>query len=164
MLFQIFSHTPIWVFVLFFVLLGMGIQQGRDRNVSGKIVFILPACMILFSCFGLISSTGASGYSLAIWIGSVLGVASLGWRFDAADVRYHSNVYSIPGSWLPLMLMMGIFFTKYAVGVMSALRPEMIEQLWFIYSISFIYGIFSGAFAARAIWIWKSGRRLTLTS
>jgi hypothetical protein len=59
--------------------------------------------------------------------------------------------YKIIGSWVPLTLMMAIFFTKYVIGVLSALNPTLLENTIVIYSCSFIYGVFSGIFVARAL-------------
>ena len=44
-----------------------------------------------------------------------------GTRYDAAERRIHQ-----PGSFVPLALMMGIFFTKYGVGVSLAMHPALV--------------------------------------
>ena len=64
-----------------------------------------------------------------------------------------------PGSAVPLALMMGIFFTKYAVGVLLAMHPELRHQMGFALGISALYGGFSGIFAARALRLWTLALR-----
>jgi hypothetical protein len=66
--------------------------------------------------------------------------------------------FSVPGSWLPLALMMAIFFTKYAVGVILARKLQISGELAFIGSISLIYGLLSGVFLARAVAILRTAR------
>lgn len=62
---QILSHTPIWVFALFFVLLGFGLQQTRTRSVSIVPALQLPAGMIAYSLAGINSSFGLRTIPLA---------------------------------------------------------------------------------------------------
>jgi hypothetical protein len=56
---------------------------------------------------------------------------------------------------VPLLLMMGIFFTKYGVGVTLALHPGMRHDASFALAIPVLYGVFSGVFAGRAVRLWK---------
>jgi len=51
--------------------------------------------------------------------------------------------------------MMGIFFTKYVVGVLLAMHPELGHQATFEIGISALYGAFTGIFAGRAIRLWR---------
>jgi hypothetical protein len=43
---QILSHTPIWVYALFFVLLVFGLMQTRTRTVRKIFALLLPVGMI----------------------------------------------------------------------------------------------------------------------
>lgn len=51
--------------------------------------------------------------------------------------------------------MMGIFFTKYVVGVALVMHPELRHDSVFAVAIPVLYGAFSGVFAARALRLWK---------
>jgi len=51
--------------------------------------------------------------------------------------------------------MMGIFFTKYAVGVTLALQPALARDLPVALALSAVYGAFSGVFLARAARLWR---------
>ena len=52
MIVQILSHTPIWVYALFFVLLAFGLIQTRTRTVRKMPALLLPAGMTALSLFG----------------------------------------------------------------------------------------------------------------
>lgn len=52
---QILSHTPAWVFVLFFVLLVFGLMQTRTRKVRRIPALLLPAGMIALSLAGIMA-------------------------------------------------------------------------------------------------------------
>lgn len=156
---QIIQNTPIWVFVLFFVLLGLGVIQIRDRTVGKVGVTILPCVLVCLSFYGVISAFGpiyggmlswSIGLVVAIWIGYKLALPK--------GVAYlkESGSFSVPGSWIPLALMMAIFFTKYVVGVLIAMQVAVIREIEFIVVVSCLYGCFSGLFFSRLLVIRKS--------
>jgi hypothetical protein len=55
--------------------------------------------------------------------------------------------------------MMGIFFTKYAVGATLAMHPEIRHDAAFALAVPLMYGLFSGIFAGRALRLWKLAMR-----
>ncbi|KWT72441.1 DUF6622 family protein [Variovorax sp. WDL1] len=158
MLTQILAHTPRWVFVLFALLVWLGLKQLRAGTVSLARVTLLPIAMIGLSFYGMLSTFGDSPAALLGWAGAAttLLLAVQRWplpasaRFDAATRTFH-----LPGSAAPLALMMGIFFTKYAVGVLLAMHPELARHAGFALGIGSLYGTFSGIFSARALRLWK---------
>lgn len=158
MLIEIVTHTPPWVFVLFFALLGLGWFQSKGRSVSRGKLLMLPVAMIALSFYGVLSAFGPVPAGLAFWgMGAAIS-AGLGARLAAprgASFSAETRLFFVPGSWLPLALMMAIFFTKYAVGVVLARQLPIAGESAFVGSISLCYGLFSGAFLARAIVIWR---------
>ena len=69
-----------------------------------------------------------------------------GVRYDAAK-----HQFQLPGSWVPMALIVGIFLTKYAVGVSLVLHPELKLATGFSLALASLYGVFSGIFAGRAL-------------
>lgn len=69
---------------------------------------------------------------------------------EKAQFLPEGNSFQIPGSWLPLILMMALFWMKYVVAVLLAKEFSVTETVSFVISVSFLYGSFSGIFAARA--------------
>jgi len=158
MLLQILSHTPRWVFVLFAVLLWFGAKQLLARSVSLTRTMVLPVLMAGLSMYGVLSAFGDSPMALAGWAVAAVALAALvlqralpaGTRYDADTRRFH-----LQGSAVPLALMMGIFFTKYAVGVLMAMHPELAHNHNVAIGIGTLYGAFSGIFSGRAIRLWQ---------
>ena len=66
-------------------------------------------------------------------------------EYDASKAKFQ-----IPGSWVPLGVIMAIFFAKYVFAVMRALDAEVLAAPLFIVFLSAVYGLLSGYFAARA--------------
>ena len=158
MLMQILAGTPKWVFVVFFVLLWYGCMQSETREAGKPRVLMLPIIMTILSLGGVLSSFGAGVVHLLSWLaGFVLSIAinrvvraPAGVRFDPTTRKFH-----LPGSWIPLLLMMAIYFSKYVVGATTALRPDIAHSIEFAVVLSLIFGVLSGGFFARFLQIWS---------
>lgn len=166
MLVQILKHTPTWVFALFLGLVCIGYLQSRDRLVSKARLALLPAAMAFLSLLGIWSSFGANLGAFSAWVVVSAAVITLSLRLaPQKGVTYSpsSGLFFIPGSWVPLALMMCIFFTKYVVAVARAIDPHSGKALGFMASICALYGLYSGLFLARTLRIariahWLSGK------
>ena len=153
MILQILQRTPLWVFAVFVVLLAAGIVQSRDRRMSRPRVAILPFVLICLSLFGVWSAFGESTAAFAAWLAAVGAALLLNRRLKwPAGVIYDASgrSFSVRGSWVPLALMMGIFFARYAVAVTLAMHPELRASTLTEAVAGFGYGLMSGAFPARA--------------
>jgi len=158
MLLQILANTPKWVFVLFVGLLWLGSTQLLTRKVGLSRATLLAIGMTGLSLYGTASAFAAVPLALIAWLASAAVALALvlrcpqaaGTSYDAASRRF-----TVPGSAVPLTLMMGIFITKYAVGVSLSLQPALARDLAFALLVSGLYGAFSGVFAARAARLWR---------
>lgn len=164
MLLQILQRTPPWVFALFVVLVVFGILQSRTRQISLARVAILPMVLIGLSLSGLWGTFGANGiagFAVAAWLAALAAAVLLN-RFMnwPRRVAYTAATRSflVEGSWLPLGVMMTIFFTRYAVTVTLAMQPWLADSPWLAAGVGFAYGLMSGAFLARALRILGASR------
>ena len=159
----IVKQTPTWVWGLFTGLAVLGLSQVRDRTQSLVRVSIVPVAMTAFSAWGMVSAFGSSAQFagvLAAWLATaamVAAIVSLGTpaaRYDAA-----TRTYALPGSFVPLLLIAGIFLVKYAVGVELAMQPQRVQDTSFALPIATLYGVFNGLFVGRAARLWKLAHR-----
>ena len=161
MLSQILAHTPTWVFALFAVLVALGLGQMRTREVPLSRAAILPLVMVTLSLAGTLNAFPGSLWALASWA-AVLTVTTslLSMKPMASGTMFHaaSKRFTLPGSAVPLALMMGIFFTKYAVGASLGSRAELAQLPAFTVGASAIYGLFSGVFLSRGLRLWRLSR------
>jgi hypothetical protein len=156
---QILTHTPPWVFGLFIGLIFLGYTQTKTRQLSVKRLTILPLVMLALSVMGIASSFGVHLLSTTMWVGGIaLAFVANHWITAPKGARYskEERLFYIPGSWLPMVLIMMIFFTKYTVGVLLALHPEQVHSQQFVVSACLLFGLGSGLFFARAIYIYKT--------
>ena len=155
---QILSRTPPWVFALFVVLIAVGFIQTRSRDVKKLMAYVLPVGMVALSLAGVESSFGLKLMPVLLWIVGLLLVTFVGyWFFRDTRVLYvpDKGVFYVPGSWIPFIVIMAIFFTKYVVAVMNALNVDAARTPAFAMALSLAYGCFSGYFASRAVNLYK---------
>ena len=148
------AHVPIWVFLVFVLLVALGIWQSRPRVVSPAVPTVLAVAFPLYSLYGVISSFGASLVILLPWIVGLVSSILVGQRVfgprNLARIPGSTKV-RIPGSWMPFALMMGIFLAKFAIGFVQGARLPVGQQVWFAPTVCFSLGALSGGFASRAV-------------
>lgn len=155
---QIISGTPVWVWGILATLVVLGLQQLRARTVRRHIVLIAP---VAFLFVGLLSAgRGASGF--AVWALALLTTAALtflvwkptaGARYDAAIDRLH-----VPGSAVPMLLMLTIFLFNYAINVVLAVNPALRGEFAWQVGPALILGALSGIFIGRAATLFRMNR------
>jgi len=161
----ILRHVPIWVFALLLLLIAFGLSQARPRAVALRRSLVLPLVLLVLSFAGVVSAFGL--LPLPAWaLGVAAAVLALRGRFDVSAVRFSAATqrFDLPGSWLPLGLMMAIFALKFGVGVSLALHPELRHSAAFVAAVSAAYGVFSGVFLARAMSFWAVAKVATSTA
>lgn len=150
----IVQHTPAWVWGLLATLVALGLLQTRPLEMSLTRVTLLPLVLTALSLGGVLGAFGHMPVALAAWAAGV--AAALGLARKAVSVRGASWSASrgrlhVPGSWLPLVLIVSLFALKYGAGVSLALAPVLASDAAFAGLCSLAYGTFSGLFLARAL-------------
>ena len=102
---QILSHTPIWVYALFLVLLGFGLMQTRTRTVTKIPALLLPVGMIALSLAGIKSSFGFTTIPLAAWAWPWPLQPFLDTPFSEIRGFATTQRTVFPGHWVPLVMM-----------------------------------------------------------
>ena len=81
MVLQILVHSPRWVFVLFLVLLVVGVSQLAARRVTLRRITVLPLAMLGWSFYGVMSAFSTQTLALFAWaLGGAAAVAIAGLR------------------------------------------------------------------------------------
>jgi hypothetical protein len=123
---QIFTHTPVWVWVLLAVLVAIGAQAMRPRIVPPRRLLITPAVFIVWGLIGLFAKPHFTAMLGVDWIVAAAFGAALGWsttrlrglRVDRASGRAH-----LPGSPVLLIRILLVFWVKFFMGVAMAINP-----------------------------------------
>jgi len=162
MMLRILTNTPTWVWGLLAALLALGISQMFTRTAGLARVMLLPAAMTGLALYGIVSAFGAAPATLLAWCtAAALALPALLARPMPAGIRYDTATrrFTLPGSALPLLLILGIFLTKYAVGATLAMQPTLANESVFTLTVAVLYGLFSGIFLGRALRLWRLAKR-----
>jgi hypothetical protein len=135
------------------VLLGLGYLQSRTRQVNPTVLRFVALGFLGYSLWGVVSSFGSGWLSLAPWfVGSAVAVLGTRASFWAQGVSLvpNSRRVLVPGSWLPLALMLSIFAVKFALGFAAGAGTPVISGSPAAAACALALGLLSGLFAARA--------------
>lgn len=151
---QVVRHTPLWVWALLAALLWLGASQLRARVVSRARLLVLPGVLVALGLVSSATSFTPASAALTAWLLAFavgLGLASRitppqGARWDAAGSRLQ-----LPGSALPLLLIVAVFLLRYVGGVSLALHPQWREALSVALPLAAVYGAIAGALAGRTL-------------
>ena len=152
MILNILTNTPFYVYWIFFSLLFVGISQIKTREVGLKRALIIPIILVPLSILGLLLDFGITLLSLVLWsVGILLSIFLNILVKKKKEILYfkETNTFKISGSYVPLIMMMLLFFVKYIVGAVTAMNLEILHTSIFISVFSLLYGIFSGTYLLR---------------
>jgi len=161
MLTTILSHTPTWVWGLLAALIWLGVSQLRDRTAGLLRVSIQPIAMTALAIWGITGAFGNSpmfGYVMLTWmLVAAIAFAAIGMTSAPAGTTYDatSRSYFLPGSWVPLAMIVGIFVTRYIVNVDVAMNPPLVRDGQYTLVVAGLYGLFTGSFLGRAARLWR---------
>jgi hypothetical protein len=153
----VLAATPTWVWLLLAGLLSLGISMLKGNRIGVRRAAIMPVAMTGLSLWGAISAFSHSAiyaYVLLAWVlAAVLLAAAVGVMPAAKGTSFNpqDRTFTVPGSWVPLALIMGIFLVKYVVGVEVAMNPRLPHDATYSLTYGVIYGAFSGIFTGRSI-------------
>ncbi|MDB5870897.1 MAG: hypothetical protein JWQ07_339 [Ramlibacter sp.] len=165
MLGLVLKNTPSWVWGMLVALIWLGLSQARARTAGLARVSVMPVVMTTLSLWGIVAAFGKSpmfGYVMLAWMFAAAVMLAVitpmavprGTEYDAA-----TRTYSMRGSWIPMLLILGIFLTKYIVGVELAMKPSLAHDGQYTLVVGTLYGLFSGIFTGRAARLWLLARR-----
>ena len=151
MLQQILIHTPVYVWVILAVLVWRGSAALREREMTVRSLFIVPAIMLALSLQDVVMKFGPDAAPLAAWAAAAAATALLVWKSGADRIVPGAAPGSVRvrGSWAPLAMMMAVFFTKYAASVLLAILPHARQDALFVTGVCLLFGVFNGAFLGR---------------
>lgn len=151
-LITMFSNTPLWVWAILAALLTLGFKQARD-HVAGRTRLLLQP--LVLGGLSVVSAVSAFGPQPATAGGWLLGAAAgvLLNRLLGLPRRVQAlpgGRFAIGGSWAPMVLLMAIFWLRYAVAVSLVVAPALRAGSVFALLACALYGLASGLIGARA--------------
>ena len=163
---QILVRTPIWVWPLLAALIGLGVMQMRARTTSRVRTLILPFVMVALSIASLLGTFGPLPEAFAAWAAAVvLALALNQYLFNwprGVTASADGSMLAVPGSVVPLILIMCIFCIRFVTGATAAMQPRLLVDPVFASAIACALGLCSGMFVARAIMLLRAPPEMAL--
>ena len=158
---QTILNTPPWVWPLLAFLLFLGIRALRPRTASLWRIAILPTVFCAWGLYGLVSLHALTAQRILPWVAAMAvgisaGMLVAGLQPIRADKVRH--LVRAPGGPLTLVLILSVFATKYAFGVLHATRSDLFAEprLWLTELA--LSGVLTGMFAGRFAGLWRQYR------
>lgn len=145
------TTIPPWVPALFLVLVFLGYRQSLPHTVKPTKLVAVALAMFGLSLYGVLSAFGAEPLALLAWAAGYGASVSMGAQRFASRLTAVGTRVQVPGSWVPLALVLGIFSAKFTLGFASATHAPVLHQLGFVIVVSLTLGALSGGFGARAL-------------
>lgn len=148
----ILTHTPLYVWAIFALVIFLGFQRTRDRTVQLWRLLLLPLVMIALTVSGMVGA----GLSVlpAILAGIAVGGVS-GWLLerDGATRRLPDGRLWLRGEWWSLVQVVLIFVVKYSLAVTGAMAPALVADpavhLVAVFASSLLSAMIAGRTLAR---------------
>ena len=145
LLFQIITHTPLWVWALFAFILGLGLLGLRPRIMPPWRLGILPLVGIGTSLSGIVQSPQPA-LAIAAWVVALLVGLPLG---HAAGRRRPARLLedgrlAVAGGWFMLLFGVSIFAVRYALGVLFGVAPALKAEPFWIGLAAGAVGVIAG--------------------
>lgn len=154
MFIAIAEHTPAWVWAVLAALTAAGLSQLRARDITLRRATIVPAVLLALSASGTMAAFGRTPLAVGAWFAGVALALCAGRTVLAprgATWSAQRGLLRVPGSALPLVLMLGLFAIKYVVGAVLSLHPALAADPAFSGGFALAYGLFAGAFLGRSL-------------
>jgi hypothetical protein len=151
----ILLKAPLWVWPLLVLLIVLGLRSTRPRELSDSSVFVWPSIMTVLSVYSIAATYGAHPLALGGWLLGMIAAILIGrvMPLGVGNARYDekTGTFYMPGSSLPLVLLLAVFWSRFAIGVAKARFPHVVGTPQFLVSAGLALGLCSGTFAARSL-------------
>jgi hypothetical protein len=155
----IIHGTPVWVWVLLVVLLSRGFKALRSGTAPLSKLALVPLIFAGWGIAHLISDPLVGWSSAIVWMtGALVGV--MGGVFIASRSRFIvdpvANTVMLPGSVVPLLLIIVTFVVKFWLGVELATVTDVASLGMFVLIDAAVSGAVAGVFAGRFLTYWRA--------
>lgn len=128
----VLGRTPIWVWVVLALLITLGIRRLKPRRTRLVVAAIAPVAFAIWSLMGVYAAarSGSAATVLAVWaVSGALGAMSALVHRGPRPAHLGGGVFLFCGTVAPLLIYMGVFWTRYGLAVWAGFQPELAVPL-----------------------------------
>ena len=169
-LLQILQGAPLWVWPLLALLVFLGVRSLRGRSVPVGSLVALPLAFFGLSISNLLPFDDLAPWRIGAWLVALAIGAAPGWllvRPQRITVDRDRKRIGVPGSVVPLVLMLTAFVGGFYFGYLFARYPELRGDPATLVLASTFRGLMSGYFvgrAARQFQIYRTAPQATVST
>ncbi|WP_420993680.1 DUF6622 family protein [Cupriavidus sp. 30B13] len=159
---DLLQHTPAWVWFLLAALIAVGRAQAVPRRMTLLRGAALPGAMALLSLSGVPGYFPGQPGALGAWaVGAALALVLCNMAGAWAGIRWSAagRCLLVPGSWMPLALILGMFAVRFSLGAGQAMHAAWLADPRAALAAGFACGAVSGIFLARGLAMWRAARQ-----
>jgi hypothetical protein len=160
MILDILTHTPVYVWAMLAFFIYRGLAARRDRDVPVWTLLILPAVLLALAIQGILNHYGSAPAPLGSWlIAALCGAFAGALSLSPHAVAVGQKGILMRGSWLPLVLVLAVFATKYCTEVLFVVEHDTMTSPAAVLGVCALYGLLTGFFMGRlgkALWVYRS--------
>ncbi|MGE0658164.1 MAG: DUF6622 family protein [Reyranellaceae bacterium] len=157
-LLHIFQSAPLWVWPLLALLLFLGIRSLRDRSAPAASLVALPLAFFGLSISNLLPLDALAPLRIGVWLAALaIGIAP-GWlmvRPARVSIDRSNRRIAVPGSVVPLALMLAAFVAGFYFGYLFARYPELKSDPLTLAVASTYRGLMSGYFLGQTLRLFR---------
>ena len=138
---------PTWVYIIFLLLIYLGIKRCFIRIRTLKQLLILPAGLLYLSLHSLYKLIMMHDITIVIW----LVAFSLSLILNIHHVKNHAiradkkqQLIELPGDWTWLILLLIIFFVEFFINHRVDADPAIVASILFISFTALSSGLVAG--------------------
>ena len=157
-LLQIVVNTPPWVWVLLAFLLFLGIRALQPSTAPLWRIAILPTVFCVWGVSGLFSLHKPTPERVVPWLVAIavgIGIGMAISRLQPVRADKTRRLVRVPGGPLTLVLILGIFATKYVFGVLHGMSPALFAEPRYWLTEIALSGTLTGMFVGRFMGLWR---------
>lgn len=157
-LLPILQGAPVWVWALLALLLFLGIRSLRTRSVPVASLVALPLAFFGLSVTNLLPLDGLAPLRIGVWIAALMVGTIPGWfvvRPQRIVVDRARGRISVPGSVVPIILMLAAFAGGFYFGYLFARYSELKTDPATLIMASTYRGLMSGYFLGQTIRLFR---------
>lgn len=161
-LLPILQGAPLWVWALLALLLFLGIRSLRTRSVPVASLVALPLAFFGLSVSNLLPLDGLAPLRIGVWIAALVVGTIPGWflvRPQRIVVDRARRRITVPGSVVPIILMLAAFAGGFYFGYLFARYPELKTDPATLTLASTYRGLMSGYFLGQTIRLFRLYRQ-----
>lgn len=129
------ANTPFWAYLIFGYLVYVGISATKTQVVHIFRVTILASLFFILSITRLKNFLDIDKLAPYIWLTSIFIGIIIGWTLGYSQkirIDKENKLIELSGTWIIFIILMFIFFSKYALSYLSFTNPSITQNIKFI--------------------------------